>query len=142
MPLGCYVDGLFYVGPPEADKALRELAEQEKYDLESTGGQLTNVFLFKENCKWQQVPQQQQLSVTKRQCNKPNVRNGWSDCLTEEAVEKYLASNALDDKDLETKARYNSMCAEQNVHLLSSVSYFIVAHAIANGGMLCVAPAG
>ena len=31
VPLGVQVDGLFYTGPPEADLALRRLAEAEKY---------------------------------------------------------------------------------------------------------------
>ena len=136
VPLGCFVDGLFYTGPPEADKALRKLAGQEKYEHV-----LTNVFQFKEACM-HQVPQQQQHSDTHRLCFKPKVREKWFSSVTEEAFEQYLAANPLDDKDLQEKARFNSMCAERGVPLLSSVSYVIVAHAIANGGMLCVAPAG
>ena len=33
VPLGCFVDGLFYSGPPEADRALRALAEAQKRNL-------------------------------------------------------------------------------------------------------------
>ena len=39
--LGCFVDGLLYSGPPEADRALRALAEAEHYEQISP-----NVFKF------------------------------------------------------------------------------------------------
>ena len=56
VPLGVYVDGLFYTGPPEADLALRELAEAEQYehDVGST------VYKFKRNNRWDHVPQCEQ----------------------------------------------------------------------------------
>ena len=43
VPLGCMVDGLFFVGPADAELELRKLCDEQKYPLCGT-----NVFHFKD----------------------------------------------------------------------------------------------
>ena len=137
VPLGAYVDGLFYQGPPEADRALRALAEAEQYEhIEA------NVFKFKEGSAWRQVPQCAQQSSHNRECFKPRLRLSWDTCDTERNLEARLAAKPLDGPELAEKARFNEMVSSGQALPLSDVSYAIVASAIANEGMLCLAPAG
>ena len=143
VPLGAYVDGLFYVGPPEADLALRALAEAEQY--EHVGAM---VYKFKQNNTWRQVPQCEQMSGRGRQCVKPRLRLRWDAADTERDIEEDLAENPFDEQALEERARYDEMISSssarsgQSLPPLSDVSFAIVASAIANEGMLCLGAAG
>ena len=143
VPLGVNVDGLFYVGPPEADLALRALAEAEQYEhIDAT------VFNFKTNNTWRQVPQCEQMSGRGRQCVKPRLRLRWDAADTERDVEEDLAENPLDEQALEERARFDEMISSsssrsgQSLPPLSDVSFSILASAVANKGMLCLGPAG
>ena len=99
VPLGVQVDGLFYTGPPEADLALRKLAEAEKYEHSAA-----NVFQFKE-ATWRQVPQcEQREGHGGRPCFKPRLRLSWDFAAGEHDLEDDLAKEPLDAQALEHKA--------------------------------------
>ena len=68
VPLGCFVDGLFYSSPPEADRALRALAEAERYEQVSA-----NVFKFKGNYRCDHVPQCDQQSSAAQAAFAPSM---------------------------------------------------------------------
>ena len=80
--------GLFYTGPPEADRALRELAKAEQYEHDVG----CTVYKFKLNSLWHQVPQCEQYSSHGRECFKPRLRLQWDACVTERDLEERVAS--------------------------------------------------
>jgi len=142
VPLGAYVDGLFYTGPPEADLALRALAEAERYQhIDAT------VFDFKENNSWRQVPQCEQTS-DRRQGDKPRLRRGWDAAVLERDVEQDAAELFLDEKSMEEKAKFDEWISSfaartgQPLPPLTNVSYLILSTALESEGMLCLGAAG
>ena len=152
VPLGVQVDGLFYTGPPEADLALRRLAEAEKYKHNKEA----SVFQFKQ-ATWRQVPQCEQRTGHDRQCFKPRLRLGWDIAYSEQNVSNIIAEHGggeLSKEAQEKKTLYDGFISQANeakskqgvaaeaLPPLSDTSFVIAADAIGNEGMLCLAPAG
>ena len=69
VPLGVFVDGLFYSGPPEAHHLLKALAETEQYEHDED----CKVYKFKQ-CSWQSVPNCEQGTSDSKPAFKPRVR--------------------------------------------------------------------
>ncbi len=96
VPLGVYVDGLFYTGPPEADAALQQLAKAEQYEHDFD----CKVYKFKK-CLWHQVPQCEQFTSHGRQSFKPRLRREWDKDITERDIEQRVAAHGLDQPAIE-----------------------------------------
>ena len=128
---------MFFQGSFEADRKLRALAEKEQYDCLET-----NIFQFKDSCGWHQVPQGLQQTSHNRECFKPPCRYSWAKRATERDFEAHVAATPLTEPEVAEKARFDEMVRGQGALPLSNVSYAMVASAIKNEGMLCLAPAG
>ncbi len=72
IPLGCRVDGLYFVGPEDAVTELEAICG-EQYDCIQC-----LVYQFKEGVKWKEVPICSQRDGRDRECFKPPVRHDWS----------------------------------------------------------------
>ena len=92
VPLGVQVDGLFYIGPREADLELRRLAEAERYEHNKA-----EVFQFKQ-AAWHQVPNCDQRSCYNHECFKPPWRLNWILYFRERDMERYTTLNELGHK--------------------------------------------
>ncbi len=136
VPLGMHVEGLFYTGPEEADRALQTLAKAEKYEHNSA-----DVFQYKK-AAWNDIPQCSQLSGRDRPCHRPSLRLEWDFDDTERSIEEGLADYPFEEEELERRAQYDEMLSSSSVPPFSDVSFFIASCAIKNEGMLCLGPAG
>ena len=136
IPLGCQVDGLFYVGPAKAKLELRRLCDQEKY-----AHSLTNVFQFKD-ATWKQVPTCKQKCGTGRECHRPTPNNErpWNQLEEgkDDAPFREHLINQCGQEDFE------AMC--KKVHdvnpRLDTFQIFAVLAAVSNGSALVLGAAG
>ena len=136
VPLGVFVDGLFYHGPPEAHEALKKLAATEAYEHDAD----CKVYKFR-RCSWQHVPHSEQGTSHNKPSFKPPLRHVWDEDTCERDIEQRISTKGLEQVALDQKARWNKLI-EGKAQPLSDTSYFIVASAIGHEGMLCVGPAG
>ena len=131
-PLGCMVDGLFFVGPDEAELELRRLVDEQKYPLS-----MTDVFQFKE-ATWKQVPVCRQKRGSGRECFKPPIRRVWasfSEDIDEEGLRDILVAN---DEKFEEKW---SMIREANPRL-DPFQVYVAMATMYNPGALILGAAG
>ena len=137
VPLGAYVDGLFYTGTKEAQSALKALANKERYrHIDAT------VFDFKPSL-WNRVPQCEQPSE-RRPGEKPRLRRGWDAAVLERDVEQDASTLFLDELATKEKKTFDEHIASFATPLppLSNASYLIVSTALESEGMLCLGAAG
>ena len=132
VPLGCMVDGLFFVGPAEAQLELRKLCDEQKYPLSGA-----NVFQFKE-AVWKQVPTCQQKSGCGRDCFKPPLRLDWNSFREDLHAQDLAAIHEAQMPDLATV--YEAVRKENDK--LDPFQIHTVIAAINNGGALILGAAG
>ena len=73
VPLGCRVDGLYFVGPEDAVTTLKAICKDEQYDCIQR-----DVYQFKQVKEWKEVPICSQRDGKGRECFKPSIRRDWA----------------------------------------------------------------
>ena len=132
VPLGCVVDGLFYIGPAEARLELLTLCDQERYEHNAEA----KVFQLKD-AKWEQIPFCVQRSSVRRECFKPQLRLSWN-----VSAESDFETQALDDAAQARKMEWNQLLAASSSVPLSDATFSIIERILDNEGGLVLGPAG
>jgi hypothetical protein len=133
VPLGCRVDGLYFVGPEAAVQALKAICAGEQYDCIQRP-----VYQFKEANKWKDVPICSQRNGRGRECFKPPIRLEW-DCF-EEGEERLKATVAglwgqeAEQRTQEVIKLCGGKLAESQAHILLT--------AVGNEGAQIIGPPG
>ena len=133
VPLGCRVDGLYFVGPEAAVQALKAICAREQYDCIQRP-----VYQFKEANQWKAVPICSQRDGRGRECFKPPIRRGWA--RLEEGEERLKATVAhLWEEEAEQRTQEviklcDGKLAESQAH--------IVLTAVGNEGAQIIGPPG
>ena len=101
IPLGCLVDGLFFVGPADAREELARLAREHRYEH-------TDAYVYKlKDASWREVPECTQISGEGRQCARPSSELGWGlineDTCSPEVLEQDLRESGVDTQGLREK---------------------------------------
>ena len=131
VPLGCRVDGLFFVGPEAAKEQLRRLCSEEKYPCLQT-----DVFQFKQ-AKWKEVPEREQFKRYEK-CTRPSLRYKWEE-LEEDELESYLLSEHFTKESLDSEAQ--SVIDDMDGKLDMHQAHAVLA-AANNMGAKIIGPAG
>lgn len=131
VPLGCRVDGLYYVGPEEAVAELRSICAEEQYDCIQRP-----VYQFKD-CKWKDVPICSQRDGRGRDCFKPPIRREWA-CFQEGDALKQVITNMLGDETQQIIEDVTKTCDGK----LDESQAHVVLAAMTNGGAEIIGAAG